>query len=366
MLVFDGNLGASAAVHVLCIGVGDYFFMPKPKETMPAALKGKYHKEVPIMNRLTSPQPSARAVADWFIANQDRLEVPLGTVQLLIGNDPTGKIAGGATLAEVKAAARAWSDLCNQNADNVAIFYFCGHGVSDPNTSESLLLLQDFGDIEEEFWRNSVNFEQFKRSMGSNEAMTQVYLVDACRNVPKSYMDIPRQGLSTLLTARPLLISGKNVPVIRAATLNQTAEGTVNAQTRFCEVLLDCLSHYAATEVGNRWQVTVDSLGTAVKAVGNPHRRQKLPALFEVGGETVWEQSLVNVQEPKAFAKVFFEATSPGPKVGIEAKGLGRFVGDDEPVTFSAPVGPLDVQRPGSPDWKTCHAKPPVLVLEEF
>jgi hypothetical protein len=341
--------------------------MPKPKETMPAALKGKYHPETPIMNQLSSPQPSARAVADWFIANQDRLEVPLGTVNLLLGNDPTGQITGNATLADVKHAAKAWSNICNQNAENVAIFYFCGHGVSDPNTSESILLLQDFGDKEEEeFWRNAVNFEQFKRAMASNEAMTQVYLIDACRNVPKKYMDIPRQGLSPLLSARPLMISGKNMPVIRSATLNQTAEGTVNAPTRFCEVLLDCLNHYAATEIGNRWQVTVDSLGAAVKAVGNPHRRQKLPALFEVGGETVWEQALVTVKEPKALAKVFFDATSLGPGAGIEAKGLGRFTGKHEPVTFPVPVGPLDVQRPGSPNWKTCHAKPPVLVLEEF
>ncbi|CAN1502565.1 hypothetical protein MCEMSE15_00537 [Fimbriimonadaceae bacterium] len=366
MLVFDANSGGAPAVHVLCIGVGDYFFMPRPGKVMPPETVGKFHPETPIMNRLTSPQPSARAVADWFIANQDRLEAPLGTVQLLIGSDPTGQISSGATLAEVKAAAKKWWDLCNQNADNVAIFYFCGHGVSDPNTSQSILLLQDFGDINEEFWRNAVNFEHFKLSMGSNEAMTQVFLLDACRNVPKSYMDIPRQGLSTLLTGRPLMISGKNVPVIRAATLNQTAEGTVNDQSRFCSVLIDCLNHYAATEVGNRWQVTVDSLGSAVKAVGNPRPRQKLPAIFEVGGETVSDQSLLTVKEPKAFAKVFFAPDSLGPLAGIEAKGLGRFSGDQEPVTFSVPVGPVELQRPGDPDWRTCHAKPPLLVLEEF
>jgi len=358
-LVFDAGLPADQpAVHALLIGVGDYEYFPAPGAAAPDVPSASYHAEAPIMPRLSSPQPSAEALRDWLLTNQDRLDRPLGTVRTAIGGPP-----GSATLNVVRAETNAWKLACDGHPQNVALFSFCGHGVWD--AGETYLLLQDFGDSASEFWARAVNFSRFYNAMKACKAETQVFLVDACRNAPDAYMEIPREGYSVLLTNRPGTARDKVAPIVYSTAVNRKAWGIPGETSRFCRVLLDCLEHYAATQVGNLWQVTTESLGRAMKLVGTPAAHETDFAPFVVGGDSSGEQRLARVPEPKSLARILFQDGDLGALSGVEVEGLpGPLAAPRQPVELALPPGRFRLRRVGNQDWIEEQANPPLTLLE--
>src|SRR5687767_12707438 len=66
------------STHVLIVGVGRYEF-------------GKGANETPVagdLRQLTSPPISAREIADWFVRSFQNSQKPLGSVALLLSEDP--------------------------------------------------------------------------------------------------------------------------------------------------------------------------------------------------------------------------------------------------------------------------------------
>src|SRR6266498_1556452 len=184
-LVFfdDAHPSANPGTHVLIIGVGKY-------------AHGKGAGASPIaadLPQLTSPPLSARAIADWFIASFKNLRKPLVSVSLVISEEqskpyqpprPPGApplIAPAATLDNVKNAALGWANRLSAHRDNMAVFYFCGHGAS--LGQKAALLLEDFGEPGTDF-EGAVDVDVLRGTMKTSPAIQQVYLVDCCRTAP--------------------------------------------------------------------------------------------------------------------------------------------------------------------------------------
>ena len=169
-------------LHALVIGVGAY-----------AHLEGGSGTEIedPLrygnLGQLTSPPRSALAFANWLReSNHDRWKAPLATIELLISPapsdpDPAGSslIFPDATIDGILAAFDAWTQRCGSDANNVAVFYFCGHGLQ---SEEQILLASDFGRYSNHF-RGAFAFDSTREAFLQRLPKTQCFFVDACREV---------------------------------------------------------------------------------------------------------------------------------------------------------------------------------------
>ena len=189
-LVFEQDV-AGPATHALIIGVGGYDHLDGGASDHKLEPAGKYGN----LGQLTSPPKSACALAAALTAipREDWL-APLGTVDLLVSTAPGDDDPGGtggpyerATRTAIQEAFDRWWVRCESNPDNVAVFFFCGHGLQ---ASSHVLLPTDFGATGNP-WAQAIDFNRTRDAFLTNKAKTQVFLVDACREVTTSTVEVP-------------------------------------------------------------------------------------------------------------------------------------------------------------------------------
>lgn len=186
--VFSREVPA-AATRALIIGVGHYPSLPGgggPQMAKPEGLK-----------QLGSPPISAREFAQWLIKNYQSDARPLATVQLLLSEKQPAPFEYGvdgvqvaadpqrADMVTVKQAIRDWYELGNHNPDDLMLFYFCGHGVSEG--ALTALLMSDFGSVPLAPMEGALDFRRFHMGMEDCLARHQCYFIDACR-LPSSLL----------------------------------------------------------------------------------------------------------------------------------------------------------------------------------
>jgi hypothetical protein len=106
------------------------------------------------MGQLTTSVRSAVAIAEWLRNAGSRLETPLASVELLLSPSPGERrdVPGAAeaepaTRENLRRAALEWRAKCAEDPENVALFYFAGHGV-ERTPRDAVLLTTDFGDAD--------------------------------------------------------------------------------------------------------------------------------------------------------------------------------------------------------------------------
>jgi hypothetical protein len=90
-----------------------------------------------------------------------------------------------ATMDNVRIAFDRWHDRCDADPENVAVFYFCGHGIEADTLA---LLMEDFGKRPKNPWTQAMGFSLTRLGMTLCQAKTQFYFIDACRSVPRSVL----------------------------------------------------------------------------------------------------------------------------------------------------------------------------------
>lgn len=146
------------------------------------------------LKQLSSPYPSAIKVAETLVTNYRHPERHLGSIRLclspigkrsaqltpILKDRVTGHIRGG-TAKEVRDTFDEWFTACDSSEDNLAFFYFCGHGI---RRTDRLLLLRDFGSHASRPFEACINFDEILEGMRGVKARTQCFLVDACQEAP--------------------------------------------------------------------------------------------------------------------------------------------------------------------------------------
>ena len=257
--------GGGPGTHVLVIGVGKY-------------RHGKGQTESPVggdLRQLSSPPISARSMADWFIREFQNPQRPLVTVSLLISEEPAQAyrppVSGGqdvnlvaADLENVKKAARHWADRLKSHRDNMAVFYFCGHGAS--LGQQAALLLEDFGEPGAEF-EGAIDCDILRGTMKNSPAIQQVYLLDCCRTEADDlYRNEPSIG--SRIVSIPSFERGHSTPsqqfVLFPTIDGEQAFGIQNQVSVFSGSLIDALSFAAADISTGVWRTTTANLLSAV------------------------------------------------------------------------------------------------------
>ncbi|MBS1714180.1 MAG: caspase family protein [Armatimonadetes bacterium] len=373
----DAGLADKPATHIFLVGVGDYRYMRRPGEAVVDAPQGSFYPEAADLERLSSPPASASAMAAWFLDNQARLSRPLGSLRLLLSPGPFAPgvgpevEVGAATFENATEDANAWRSALDRHPDNFGVFYFCGHGFFDADSGESLLLFEDFGKQNRDFYEHCCNSDKFYRAMRSCAAKTQVYWFDACRNTLDSWMKFPRDRASKLVNARMSAASESSMPIARSTSPNAQSFGDKGGLSRFATTLLDCLKMYGAEEVGNQWMVTTDSIGVSVRDVSNPRKMGLGGGYVELDGNNAAKVPFLRVPDPRVCAKVYGEPSGVLETTRVvctDSSGATETHGPaPEPVRFTLKMGRCTMWLDGALALGTrreFYAKPPVLVAE--
>ncbi|MFG1995325.1 caspase family protein [Actinoplanes sp. NPDC048988] len=256
-------------MHAFVVGVAHYPYVGKGLGTGPA------RRLLDDLGQVTVPEPSAREIAEWLLtAPRQPDDPPIGTVEVLISAPHPVKVrASGGAPVEVesavhenfRAAFRRWLRRCEASRDNVAIFYFCGHGWRH---GDQLLLLEDLGEDPELVLANSVDLGVLRARMHLTGPRLQAYFVDACREVP---MDL------TLSGSRPRALVDVpepdgplhpvDAPVFFSTAMGHSAFGDGGAATPYTEGVIAALEGLGACRKGGQWAVTTSSLAAHLQNI---------------------------------------------------------------------------------------------------
>src|SRR5512132_2850689 len=169
-------------VHMLAIGVGAYRHLPGGA--------ARVNHDTLGLKQLSGPPRAAAHFVDWVVGRMRHPTARLATVELLVspaqpytppepGSQPVDLELP--SMANVAAAFERWYERCDRSADNVAVFWFCGHGVE---RESQFLLLEDFGRSELSLLENAVDIGTTYLGMARCKATAQYFFVDACREIP--------------------------------------------------------------------------------------------------------------------------------------------------------------------------------------
>ena len=177
-----------------------------------------------------------------------------------------------ATYANFSSAALQWQQASSQDEDNIAYFFFVGHGLYDSSSDRQLLLLQDYLAPNAHAWAHCFTVEDFHRAMARRtdtvRARRQFYFVDACQTVING-PDFSRLGLPThnvvLNSVLPPLLP-REAPIFCATIPGHSTYGIRGDMSLYTKALLQHLKNDAADyrlrpdNTGLDWEVTTSSL----------------------------------------------------------------------------------------------------------
>jgi Caspase domain len=263
-------------MHALVVGVSLYPHLPGGAESAAPDSYG--------MAQLTSPALTAFRFAEWLRGHDSDLPVPLASIRALVSasakevevEPALAGFGGDPTSAELLRVAKDWREDVASHRDNVATFYFAGHGIKETKDNV-ILVLKDFGDGVGGALRNAVDTDSLREGMAPTEARPniarrQLYFVDACRTYPASLRNFAQLDWTRVFDVEfTELADDRKDPVFFAAVPGSTAYGLDGEPTLFSQALFTCLDGgagiLAEIEGEERWHVTISSLSRALGTV---------------------------------------------------------------------------------------------------
>lgn len=257
MSLIHNSKNKGPQTHVLIIGIGAYPYLPDGTKYTPRA-DGLF-KDI---GQLTSPPISAAAFYRTVLANHanDTWVAPLGTVDILVSESAVhldGYVGKAPTLSNIKTAYDAWKRRCDKDPGNVAIFYFCGHGIEK---DQQFLLAENFMQKLTRPADGAFNIDKTIRAFRSCKAGTKLFLVDACRVTTPELLvnDIEPAGLDTLAY---LGTDITDTLIQKAAAPNTTALGREGQVSYYTKALINALKGAVAeTDSDGKWHVNTGNL----------------------------------------------------------------------------------------------------------
>jgi Caspase domain len=283
-LIFNG-VDPGPGVHALMIGVSAYAFIKGGTAIPSTPVMANLAQQ---LDQLVGPAQSARDLADFLIARKDKLTKPLRTVRLVASpspdetkDNPAFDGIPPATSDNIVTALNNWKNDASRSNDEVALFYFGGHG-SQRSKTNALLLPHDFlGGFA--MFDKTIDVMDIWSGMapdnkGSSIAQTQFYFIDACRDDEDVYRDFQKTGMRQPFDVRELGTDERVAPIFYASGPGQqTKADVVHKTTRFGSRLLLCLKGAGGEALQQHgWVVTVNKLANALDT---------LSAYARLGGE---------------------------------------------------------------------------------
>jgi len=328
-------------LHALIIGVADYPHLMGGGGVLAADPLG--------LGQVTTPRHTALEIVRWLTQDFRNAAKPLGSVELVLSpNQAVPNSAGVATPVEtatfdqIEAAFKRWTDRCSSNRDNLAFFYFCGHGLAK---DDQFILPEDFKNPAFlDGWRNCINFDATRVGMRSCKAQTQIFFVDACRETPFGMLtDVDVEGRK--LISSKVGDSVKCSATYYATTEGKQAFGPANGVTYFGQAVVHCFKGLASSNTAGKWTVDTYSLARSLGEVMRHYAEvysQPLDCNPNVAGRGL-------IHEPGqarviARIKCTTDAATAAAEIEMRRLGVSHKAGVNDPKPLIEEVEPGDWQ----------------------
>jgi caspase domain-containing protein len=339
-------------LHAFVIGVGDYPHLNGGT--------GQLAREALGLSQITTPRYTAPAIAEWILTQYRNTLCPLGSLEMLISPSTSIHVRGNglipvesAIMSRVESSFNAWFQRVSAHPQNLALFYFCGHGLW---TSTQFLLPEDFGDPSvANNWKNCIDFDGMRRGMFTSPAQTQLFFIDACRETPFGILT------QTNVSGDPL-ITGNSLSTIScsstyyATSSGQKAYGIDKDVTYFGKGLLSCLNGVGSSKKNGKWIVDTYTLSNALgqtmallgKKYNLPLTCNPAPQGLAVIHEPAQPRVFASVECSSSVANLVAEITMTQVGTTLILKSLP---GDKKPLIEEVEAGnwSIDVKFPNGP-----------------
>jgi Caspase domain len=265
----DESRKGQSGFHALIVGVSDY----------PHLLGGsaKLARQHMGMQQLSSAARAAFKMCRWLVSREKYLPAPLASVRLLLSpldkemekeSEYSAEVER-ATLNNFLKAATEWREDASTHPDNMTLFYFAGHSI-EKSATESVLLMEDYGDGIGGTLRNTVSLNNLFGGMaldnaGAQMARRQLYFINACQFFRAGTM--PRfesMNATDAFDNCPVFADGRDAPIFYAAFPSDKADALDGDIKLLSKPLLDYLNGAAGEPLKKgqdvKWRVSVNSL----------------------------------------------------------------------------------------------------------
>jgi Caspase domain len=323
-------------LHALVIGVGGYAHLEGGKAGKDSEIEDPL--QYGNLGQLTSPPRSALAFANWLRgSNHDRWKAQLATIDVLISPAPSDPDPAGSgiifpepTIDGIRAAFDAWMRRCCSDADNVAVFYFCGHGLQ---SEEQILLASDFGRFSNHF-TGAFAFDSTREAFLQRLPKTQCFFVDACREITVGVVE-NLGGATALPLKEPKTYARRRCEhdlTLQSSAPFESAFAPRDDVSYFTTALMNALQGGAAsTDEYGEWVIetygvtsSIDELLQAVSGRSQPTAKGLglAPTVLYRLDHAPHARLILQCEPPMAHAKaaLSYEPIPPPPGVRVERK----------------------------------------------
>lgn len=239
---------------------------------------------------LRSAPNSALAMAQWLKNEYRSFDLPLRSLEMLVSPvDPkfdtraefSGKTVERAFMGQAKPqgpfpayglakAVHDWKERATGHQANGTLFYFCGHGVQFQGVPH--LLLEGFDPTSDAPFDAALNVQEFWLGMEMCLARTQIYVVDACRDVPswllaKQNASGGRRLVELDVDALPIDLGPRNAPIFYGASSMQRAGSSDGVISRFTKAFIEVMRGPACMKPSDSpiWRVSTDRIIVSIR-----------------------------------------------------------------------------------------------------
>jgi Caspase domain len=195
----------------------------------------------------------------------------LGSIEILLSLPPGSALAlpfegiENASRVNIRKGYYSWKRRCDEDADNLALFYFCGHGFQKKH---HFLLADDFGEIPEDAWDGAFDFDNTRDAFYSCNANTPIFLVDACREVN---IEMLKKDITVKPLDDPSLFNpeeSKNHLTLKSTASGKAAYGKKDKPSYFVQAIISGLDGLVARQDANdEWLVDTSELGANINTL---------------------------------------------------------------------------------------------------
>ena len=257
------------------------------------------------------------------------------------------------TLDDIMQAIRAWQEQCNLSPEEVAIFYFCGHGIE--HNGVIALLAENFEARDEDtefFYTGSLDLRQFHQGTARFRAQNKYFFIDSCRSDPVELLGYEIRPNPVVSPQADRTHPG-DAPIYLATKRGERAWGIPNQVSQFTSAIIRALNGAAGDRGRNdfegQWVIKASELLKGIRTIllfDRSHEEDQEADIVEFPKENILHvprqqaQIPVKVTWTSDWTSVFFSNFLTG-EIVVES-------GDDNPLIIDALniPNPICILRP--------------------
>lgn len=144
-----------------------------------------------------------------------------------------------------------WKDECNRSVNEVAFFYFCGHGIE--HNGIRALLAQDFNAATHDF-KKSLDLATFYDATASFQATNKYFFIDSCRETPRPVRSLTKISPNPVIYPSIGLSHCKDAPLYSATKESDSAWGHKTQISQFTDAIIRAFNGSGACMGGGDFQ----------------------------------------------------------------------------------------------------------------